>query len=260
MSSVLLVRNRSKRRVRKWLLLSVLHATLISTFFDLRYQMNKVSWRHWNKRWYSKKKITCLTWGHLDVIVDRDRKKANVVSSRDGETRGMLATVIVILMHWLLTNVCHRHIPTTTGSNHSVSDTDEQTQLLSLKKIERHSTNAWNCVLPCVAAWYSKLGYLRMLYHAGVHPPFGFLPSTKARKSKMSRHRVRAHCTNCEICASNRYLVCTLACVGILLLSSSLYLSPSLPPSPARRSEFWRWSQMRALTSILASNVLTAGG
>ena len=41
--------------------------------------------------------------------------------------------------------------------------------------------------------------------------------------------RVRAHCTNCKICAGNRCLVCTLAFVGILLLSSSLYLSPSLP-------------------------------
>jgi len=44
---------------------------------------------------------------------------------------------------------------------------------------------------------------------------------------------VRAHCTNCEICAGNRCLVCTLAYVGILLLSSSLY-APGLQTGARR--------------------------
>ena len=44
--------------------------------------------------------------------------------------------------------------------------------------------------------------------------------------------RVRAHCNNCEICAGNRCLVCTLAYVEILLLSSSLYLSATATVCP----------------------------
>ena len=77
---------------------------------------------------------------------------ANVVVSRDGETRGILATIIVILTHGLLTDVCHRHIASTADSNHSVSETGEQTQILSLKEIERRSATACNCLLSCVAA------------------------------------------------------------------------------------------------------------
>jgi len=137
----------------------------------------------------------------------------------DGETRGMLTTIIVILTHWLLTDDCHRYITSTADSNHGVSETGEQTQLLSLKEIKRRLATACNCLLLCVAAWRSKLRYLRMLYHAGVHPPFGFLPSTKESQRNLILRTVRAHCTNCELCAGNRCLVCTLAYVGILLLS-----------------------------------------
>jgi len=86
------------------------------------------------------------------------------------------------------------------------------------------------------------------------------LGSCHQQRQDKEKCRGRAHCTNCEICAGNRYLVCPLAYVGILLLSSSLYLSPSLPPSPARRGESWRRSPMRALTSIIASNALVSGG
>jgi len=146
------------------------------------------SWLMWVEDLEAKggrlKQFTLLkTWGpRSSSIIDRDRGKANVEGSRDGETRGMLATIIAFLTHWPLTNVCHRHIASTAGSNHGVSETGEQTQLLSPKEIERRSATACNCVRPCVAAWHSKLRYLQMLYHAGVHPPFGFLPSTKARQ------------------------------------------------------------------------------
>jgi len=87
-------------------------------------------------------------------------------------------------------------------------------------------------VLSCAAARHSKLKYLRMLYHAGVHPPFGFLPSTKASERKLLLRRLRAHCTNCELCAGNRCLVCTLAFIGILLLSSPLSLCSSVSCVP----------------------------
>jgi len=66
------------------------------------------------------------------------------------------------------------------------------------------------------------------------------LGSCHQQRQDKEMRRVRAQCTNCEICAGNRCLVCTLAYVGILLLSSSLYLSPSLSASPARRGESWR--------------------
>jgi len=172
----------------------------------------------------------------------------------------MLATIIVILTHWLLMDVYHRHITSTTDSNHGVSETGEQAQLLSLKEIERRLATACNCLLSCVAAWRSKLRYLRMLYHAGVYPPFGFLSSTKESQKNLILRTVRAHCTNYELSAGNRCLVCTLVYVGILLLSSLLYLSVSLPPSPACHAGSWWWSQMRARTSIIASFVLAAGG
>jgi len=156
--------------------------------FGLFWMIWEISWLKWVEDLETKggrlKKFTFLeTWGpRSSSIVDRDRRKANVVGSRDGETRGMLATIIARLTHWPLTNVCHRHIASTSGSNHGVSETGEQTQLLSLKEIERRSATACNCVRPCVAVWHSKLRYLQMLYHAGVHPPFGFLSSTKARQ------------------------------------------------------------------------------
>ena len=81
-----------------------------------------------------------------------DRGKANVIGSRDGETSGKFATIIAFLTHWPLTNVCHRHIASNTASNHGVSETGEQTQLLLPKEIERRSATACNCVRPCVAA------------------------------------------------------------------------------------------------------------
>jgi hypothetical protein len=84
----------------------------------------------------------------------------------------------------------------------------------SPREMERRSATACNCVLSsCEAA----CRYLRMFYHTrctpGVHPlaPFGFLPSTKASERNVLMRRVRAHCTNCELCAENRCLVCTLA-------------------------------------------------
>ena len=49
------------------------------------------------------------------------------------------------------------------------------------------------------------------------------LGSCHQQRQDKEMRRVRAQCTNCEICAGNRCLVCTLAYVGILLLSSSLY-------------------------------------
>jgi len=156
---------------------------------------------------------TCENLG-TENIDNHDRGKVNVVGSRDGETRGMLATIVPVLTHWLLTNFCHRHIASTAGS-----DTCECCIML-----------------------------------ACTH-----LLATKVRQRNEAMRRVRAHCTNCEICAGNRCLVRTLAYVGILLLSSSLYLCLSLPPSPARRGESWLWSQMRALTLIIASNALAAG-
>ena len=63
------------------------------------------------------------------------------------------------------------------------------------------------------------------------------LGSCHQQRQDKERCKVLAHCTNCEICADNRCLVYTLAYVGILLLSSSLSLSPSLSASPARRGE-----------------------
>ena len=167
--SVLLVWNRCKQRVWNQILFSVLNATLISAFsgrFEIHIFGNlPVTWGPWSS-----------------TIVDSDRRKTNVVGSRDGETRGVLTAIIAVLMHWLLTNFCYRHIASTAGSNHGVSKTGEKTQLLLRKQIERCSATACNCVRPCVSAWHSKLKYLRMLYHAGVHPPFGFLSSTKARQ------------------------------------------------------------------------------
>jgi len=103
------------------------------------------SWLMWVEDLEAKggrlKQFTLLkTWGpRSSSIIDRDRGKANVEGSRDGETRGMLATIIAFLTHWPLTNVCHRHIASTAGSNHGVSETGEQTQLLLPKEIERRS-------------------------------------------------------------------------------------------------------------------------
>jgi len=69
-----------------------------------------------------------------------------------------------------------------------------------------------------------------MLYHVGMHPPFRFLPSKKASERNLLLRRMHAHCTNCELCAGNICLVCTLA--YILLLASSLSLSSSISCAP----------------------------
>ena len=41
---------------------------------------------------------TCENLG-TENIVNHDRGKVNVVGSRDGETRGMLATIVPVLTH-----------------------------------------------------------------------------------------------------------------------------------------------------------------
>ena len=46
-------------------------------------------------------------------------------------------------------------------------------------------------------------------------PTFWVPATNKARSRNLSLRRVRAHCTNCELCAGNRFLVCTLAYVKI---------------------------------------------
>jgi len=152
-----------------------------------------------------------------------------------------------------LTNVCHRHIVSTTGSNHGVSETGEQTRR-RLRGAQQPRAIACGRVWPPDTTSSDTCKCCIML--ACTH----LLGSCHQQRQDKERRRVRAHCTNCEICAGNRCLVCTLAYIGILLLSSSLYLSPSLSASPARRGESWRWSQMCALTSIIASNALAAGG
>jgi len=60
------------------------------------------------------------------------------------------------------------------------------------------------------------------------HPPFGFQWYRQTSKWNLSPRRVCTHCTYCEQCACNRYLVCTLAYFGSLLLSRSLSLSVTL--------------------------------
>ena len=84
-----------------------------------------------------------------------ERRKDNVVGSGDGDKCSMLATVIVILTHLLLTNVFHRRMASTAGSNHRknfVSETGEQTECLVTEGDREALGNRCNCVLSCFAA------------------------------------------------------------------------------------------------------------
>ena len=120
-----------------------------------------------------------------------------------------------------MTNVCHRHIASTAGSNHgknSVSNTGEQTQMVVTEgdrealgnrvqlravvctrltqqaQIPAHVVSCWVPVWRAPTFWWVHLN-----------------KSTKARGRNVLMRRVRAHCTNCELCAGNRCLECTLA-------------------------------------------------
>jgi len=89
--------------------------------FGLFWTIWDISWPKWvvdleTKGGRLKKSTILKTWGpRSSSIVDRDRGNVHVVGSRDGETRGVLATIILVLTHWLLTNVCHRHIASIVG-------------------------------------------------------------------------------------------------------------------------------------------------
>ena len=77
--------------------------------FGLFWTIWEISWLKWVEDLETKggrlKKFTLLkSWGpRSSSIIDRDRGKANIVGSRDGETSGMCATIIAFLTHWPLT-------------------------------------------------------------------------------------------------------------------------------------------------------------
>ena len=121
------------------------------------------------------------------------------------------------------------------------------------------------CV-PLHAVVCSRLTCAHKPVHVGPwwHPPSGFQFYRQTSERNLSPRRVCAHCTYCEQCTCNMFLLCTLAYVGNLLLSRLLSLSVtlsllSLAYSPARLGGCRRLVQMHARTVPFASNALAAG-
>ena len=150
-------------------------------------------------------------------------------------------------------NICHF-----TCNNISVNTNRHRQIYVSAREHSLNTVRSFRALQRCSFPVAVSASRCHAIYKGHMRPVG--IGNARQQRQDTEMRRVRAHCTNCEICTGSRYLVCTLAYVGILFLSSSLYLSPPLSATPARRGESWRCSQMRALTSIIASNALGAGG